>query len=101
MSFVEKDPIDTLSKFLSEENERSRRYEMQMMQLLIQDQNSLAFLPYTQIPCYITNYNYQNGSSVTSKVTFSASSTLSSSDISQHQMPSTSRMILKLKERHK
>ena len=50
MSFVEKDPIDTLSKFLSEENERSRRYEMQMMQILIQDQNSLAFLPYTQIP---------------------------------------------------
>ena len=50
MSFVEKDPIDTLSKFLSEENERSRRYKMQMMQLLIQDQNSLTFLPYTRIP---------------------------------------------------
>ena len=34
-SFVEKDPTDTLLKFLSEENERSRRHEMQMMQFLI------------------------------------------------------------------
>ena len=91
-SFVEKDPTDTLLKFLSEENERSRRHEMQMMQFLIQNQNRPAFSPDTQMLSVTpTTYNYQHGSSVTSQVTFPASSTLSSSDISQHQMPSTSR----------
>ena len=36
-------------------------------------------------------YNYQHGISVTSQVTFPASSTRSASDISQHQMPTTNR----------
>ena len=65
---------------------------MQMMQLLIQNQNRPAFSPYTQMPSVTPpTHNYQQGSSVTPQVTFPASSTLSSSDISQHQMPSTSR----------
>ena len=86
------DPTDTLLKFLSEENELSRRHEMQMMQLLIQNQNRPVFSPYIQMPSVTPPiYNYQYGSSVTSQVTFPTSSTLSSSDISQHEMPSTSR----------
>ena len=89
---MEKDPTDTLLKFLSEENERSRRQEMQMMELLIQNQNRPAFSPYTQMPSVTPpTYNYQHGSSVTSQVTFPACSTVSSSDIYQHQMPLTSR----------
>ena len=48
-SFLEKDPTDTLSKFLSEENEWSRRHKMQMIQLLIQNQIRPALSPYTQI----------------------------------------------------
>ena len=58
----------------------------------IQNQNCPAFSPYTQMPSVTPpTYNYQHGSGVTSQVTFPACSTLSSSDISQHQMPSTSR----------
>ena len=79
-------------KFLSEENEPSRRHEMQMRQLLIQNQNRPAFSPYTQMsPVTPPTHNYQHGSSVTSQVTLAASGTLSSSDISQHQILSTSR----------
>ena len=91
---MEKDPTDTILKLLSEENERFRRHEMQMMQLLIQNQNRPAFSPYTQMPSVTSptyNYQHEHGSSVTSQVTFAASSTLSFSDISQHQMPSTSK----------
>ena len=55
------------------------------MQLLIQNQNRPAFSPYTQMPSVtLPTYNYQQGSHVTSQVTFPASSTLSSSNISQH-----------------
>ena len=86
-SFVEKDPPDTLLKFLSEENEWCRRYGMQMMQLLIQNQNRPAFSPYIQIP----SVTPPTHGSVTSQVTFPPSILLSSSDISQHQMSSTSR----------
>ena len=99
---METDPTDTLLKFLSEENELSRRHEMQMMQLLIQNQNSPAFSPYTQMPSVTPpTYNYQHGSRVTSQVTFPISSTLSSSDNSQHQMPSTSRNNLENQRRDK
>ena len=55
-SFVEKDPTDTILKFLSEEKERYTRHEMQMLQLLIQIQNRLAF--FTLHPdafCHTTN----------------------------------------------
>ena len=63
-----------------------------MMQLLIQNENRPAFSPYTQVPSVTPpTYDYQHGSSVTSQATFPTGSTLSSSDISQHQMPSTSR----------
>ena len=89
---MEKDPTDTLLKFLLVENEQSRRHEMQMRQLFIQNRNRPAFSPYTQMPSVKPpTYNYQHGSSVTSRATFPASGTLSSSDISQHQMLSTSR----------
>ena len=55
-SFVEKDPTDTILKFLSEEKERYTRHEMQMLQLLIQIQNRPAF--FTLHPdgfCHTTN----------------------------------------------
>ena len=61
-----------------------------MMQLLIQNENRPAFSPYTQMPSVTPpTYDYQHGSSVTSKATFPTCSTFSSSDIFQHQMPST------------
>ena len=63
-----------------------------MMQLLIQNENRPAFSPYIQVPSVTPpTYDYQHGSSVTSQATFPTGSALSSSDISQHQMPSTSR----------
>ena len=77
---------------------------MQMMQLLIQNQNRPAFSPYTQMPSItlpINNYQDEHGSSVTSQVTFPAGRTLSSSDVSQHQMPSTSRNDLENQRRDK
>ena len=90
--YVEKNPTDTVLKLLSEGKERYRRHEMQMLQLLIQNQNRPAFSPYTQMLSVTPpTKNYQHGSSVTSQVTFPAARTLSSGDISQHQMPATSR----------
>ena len=70
---------------------------MKMMQLLIQNQNRTAFSPHTQMPFNTPPTNtYQHGCSVTSQVPF-PNSILSSSDISQHQMPSMSRNDLEIK----